>query len=93
MTTAKPLTELIDPSWARALAPVEPMIHEIGERLREEVLADAGRSILDGIDPPQRDTETTARLRRALDDVDQLVAKAPARRVLTMTFSATMKAE
>ena len=37
MTTAKPLSEIIDPSWASALAPVEPTIHEIGKRLREEV--------------------------------------------------------
>ena len=42
MTTAKPLSELIDPSWARALAPVEPTIHEIGERLRKEVASGAG---------------------------------------------------
>ena len=37
MTSAKPLSEIIDPSWARALAPVEPTVHEIGERLRQEV--------------------------------------------------------
>lgn len=57
-----------------------PMLAAHGLRLREDVLADTGRSILDGIEPPQRDTETTARLRRALDDVDHLVAgrgKAP----------------
>ena len=42
MTTAKPLSEIIDPSWAQALAPVEPTIHEIGERLREEVASGVG---------------------------------------------------
>jgi len=35
VTSAKPLSEIIDPSWARALAPVEPTVHEIGERLRQ----------------------------------------------------------
>ena len=42
MTSAKPLSEIIDPSWAQALAPVEPTIHEIGERLREEVASGVG---------------------------------------------------
>ncbi|MGO1073707.1 patatin-like phospholipase family protein [Lysobacter sp. CA199] len=63
---------------ADALAPV---LAAHGLRLREEVLADTERSILDGIGKPQRDTETTARLRRALDDVDHLVAKAAPRAV------------
>ncbi|MDO5721840.1 MAG: uracil-DNA glycosylase [Actinomycetaceae bacterium] len=31
----KPLSDLIDPGWARALAPVEPKIHELGNMLRE----------------------------------------------------------
>ncbi len=35
----KPLSELIDPGWARALAPVEPRIHELGMMLREEIAA------------------------------------------------------
>lgn len=34
--TATPLMSLIDEEWARALAPVEPRIHELGEMLREE---------------------------------------------------------
>ncbi|MEH6421626.1 patatin-like phospholipase family protein [Pseudomonas sp. CGJS7] len=59
---------------AEALAPV---LAAHGLRLREEVLADGERSILDGLSKPQRDTETTARLRRALDDVDHLMAAAP----------------
>ena len=42
MTSAKPLSEIIDPSWARALAPVEPTVHEIGERLRQEVASGVG---------------------------------------------------
>lgn len=31
-----PLAELIDPGWAAALAPVEPRIRELGQRLRAE---------------------------------------------------------
>lgn len=34
---AQPLSELVDPDWAEALAPVEPRIHEIGSWLRTEV--------------------------------------------------------
>jgi hypothetical protein len=46
------------------------------------VLADPQRSILDGLEPPPRSTDTTARLQRALDDVDHLVAarRPPSRR-------------
>ena len=34
--TPRPLTELVHPSWARALAPVEPTLRELGDFLREE---------------------------------------------------------
>jgi uracil-DNA glycosylase len=40
----KPLAELIDPGWAAALAPVEPVITAMGDFLRAEVAA--GRSYL-----------------------------------------------
>ncbi|RSX54733.1 uracil-DNA glycosylase [Bifidobacterium dolichotidis] len=33
----KPMSELIDPGWARALAPVEPQLHKMGDFLRSEV--------------------------------------------------------
>ena len=33
----KPLSALIDPGWAKALAPVEPKIHELGVMLRAEI--------------------------------------------------------
>lgn len=33
---ARPLSEIIDPGWARALAPVEPQIAELGRFLRAE---------------------------------------------------------
>ena len=42
MSDAKPLSELVDPSWARALAPVESTVHQIGKRLREEVAEGRG---------------------------------------------------
>ena len=42
MSDAKPLSELGDPSWARALAPVESTVHQIGARLREEVAEGRG---------------------------------------------------
>lgn len=32
-----PLSEVIDPSWAQALAPVEPTIHRLGDMLRHEI--------------------------------------------------------
>jgi len=52
-----------------------PVLAAHGLRLREEALGgDGQRSILDGLRPQPRATETTARLRRALDDVDHLVA-------------------
>ena len=40
----KPLAELVDPGWAAALAPVEPVIAAMGDFLRAEVAA--GRSYL-----------------------------------------------
>ncbi|VEG29480.1 uracil-DNA glycosylase [Actinomyces howellii] len=42
MSEPKPLSEIVHPSWALALAPVEPTVHEIGARLREEVAQGRG---------------------------------------------------
>jgi len=42
--TARPLTELIAPDWAEALAPVAPQVAAMGEFLRAEVAA--GRTYL-----------------------------------------------
>lgn len=44
--TARPLTEIVHPSWAQALAPVEETLTELGAFLREEVAA--GRGYLPG---------------------------------------------
>ncbi|HWK92118.1 MAG TPA: uracil-DNA glycosylase [Luteimicrobium sp.] len=41
-TTPAPLTELLDPGWARELAPVEPVVHRMGEFLRTENAAGRG---------------------------------------------------
>lgn len=38
----KPLSEIIDPSWAQALAPVEPHIRDMGAFLRDEIAAGRG---------------------------------------------------
>lgn len=40
----KPLSEIISPDWAEALAPVEPTIHRMGDFLRAET--EAGRGYL-----------------------------------------------
>ncbi len=59
---------------------LRPQLAANGIRLRDEILADEKRSVLDGIAPPSRHTETTARLKRALDDVEHMVARKPASR-------------
>jgi uracil-DNA glycosylase len=40
--TPRPLRELVHPTWAEALAGVEPKIHEMGDYLRQEVAAGRG---------------------------------------------------
>jgi uracil-DNA glycosylase len=40
--SARPLSELVHPSWAEALAPVEPTVAALGEFLRAEVAAGRG---------------------------------------------------
>lgn len=57
-----------------------PLLARHRLRLREEVLANPERSLLDGLGDAPRSTETTARLRRALDDVDALLSRRRARR-------------
>src|SRR6478735_11161074 len=41
-TPARPLGELVHPSWALALAPVEPVVTQLGDFLRAEVSAGRG---------------------------------------------------
>jgi NTE family protein len=55
---------------------LEPMLAAHGIALRHQILNDRHRTFLDGVDVQQgRTTEATARLRRALDDVDQVIAR------------------
>ncbi len=61
-------------------AVLKPMLAAHGIRYNEDIVNDRHRSILDGLDVTPRMTETTARLRRALDDVDQLVSRQRAAR-------------
>lgn len=42
--TAKPLSQIVAPDWAAALAPVEPQVHQMGDFLRAEIAA--GRTYL-----------------------------------------------
>lgn len=56
----KPLTELVAPDWAEALAPVEPQITAMGQFLREEIAAGfaylpAGEHILRAFSLPLAD--------------------------------------
>ena len=55
---------------------LRPVLAAHGIRLREDILADKHRTVLSGLgDAPPRSTETTARLRRALDETEVLIAK------------------
>jgi len=47
-----------------------PVLDANGLALRMHVVNDANRTLLDGLAPPPRDSDTTARLRRALDDME-----------------------
>lgn len=53
---------------------LEPLLARHGLRFRDEVLEDEQREVFDGLTAERRrHTNTTARLRRALDDVEELV--------------------
>jgi predicted acylesterase/phospholipase RssA len=55
---------------------LRPVLAAHGLRLREEILADEGRTLLDGLaHPPPPSTETTAKLRRALDATERVIAR------------------
>ena len=54
---------------------LRPQLAAHGVRLRDDVLADRSRTLLDGLSGTvPRDTEATSRLRRALDDTEHLLA-------------------
>lgn len=53
-----------------------PVLAAHGIRLRREILDDRHRTVLSGLGhAPPRSTETTARLRRALDETEYLIAR------------------
>src|SRR5688572_9351551 len=54
---------------------LRPMLEAHGLALREEVINDTTRSIVDGLPKQPRATEATAKLRRALDDVDHFLTQ------------------
>ncbi|MDZ4047565.1 MAG: patatin-like phospholipase family protein [Pseudoxanthomonas sp.] len=65
----------------RRRAQLDPVLRRHGLRLRDEVLDDPGISVMDGLGLGPRTTDTTARLRVALDDVDAIVkSRRPSRR-------------
>ncbi len=60
---------------------LRPALAANGIRLRDEILNDPHRTILSGLAPlPPRGTETTAKLRRALEDTERVIAKRTHRR-------------
>lgn len=53
-----------------------PLLARHGIHLREDILNDRHRTVLSGLGArPPRSTETTARLRRALDEAEHLIAR------------------
>ena len=42
IVSARPLSELVEPGWATALAPVADQVAQLGEFLRDEIAADRG---------------------------------------------------
>ncbi len=55
---------------------LRPVLAAHGIRLREEILQDRHRTVLSGLGTaPPRSTETTARLRRALDETEHLLRR------------------
>lgn len=65
-TAPAPLTNLVEPGWARALAPVEPQIRAMGDFLRGEIAT--GRGYL-----PAGDAVLRAFRSPAFDDVRVLI--------------------
>lgn len=66
---------------ARRREELRPILAAHGIVLRDDILDDPHRTVLSGLDgPPARSTETTARLRRALDDTEHLIGTRRRRR-------------
>lgn len=57
---------------------LEPVLGAHGIRLRPEIIADVDRTLFDGLPPRRvRRTEATARLHRALDDIERMIDMPP----------------
>ncbi len=54
-------------------AELAPLLARHGLALREDVISDSDRDLVAGLQSRPHPTETTARLRRALDDVDSMI--------------------
>jgi predicted acylesterase/phospholipase RssA len=54
-------------------AVLAPLLAKHDLRLRDEVIADTRRTLIGGLQARPHPTDTTARLRRALDDVDHVI--------------------
>lgn len=55
---------------------LEPVLAAHGIRLRHDILEDRHRTVLTGLGAaPPRSTDTTAKLRRALDETEHLIRK------------------
>ncbi len=65
-----------------------PLLQRHGLRLRDEVLDAPARSVADGLKRPPRRTEATARLHRALDEVELQVQRRQRRSKVTARASA-----
>ncbi|HVI57620.1 MAG TPA: patatin-like phospholipase family protein [Luteimonas sp.] len=68
----------------RRAGELRPVLAAHGIRLRDEILEDERRTLLDGLaDPPPPRTEATAKLRRALDATERVIARRAAARPRT----------
>lgn len=54
---------------------LRPVLAAHGIGLRDDVIADEGRSLVDGLVAVPPGTDTTARLRRALDETERVIAR------------------
>ncbi len=58
---------------------IEPLLERVGMRLRDDVLADTSRSVVDGLQTRlTRRTEATSKLRRTLDELEEWVERSEA---------------
>ena len=54
---------------------LRPLLARVGITLRDDVLDDHGRTVMTGLSGLPRYTQTTARLKRALDDLEEVISR------------------